>query len=125
MDLGATVLELAGISVPSWMDAQSLVPALRGKEWAGRDHVFSEHARDAILSATELMTMVRNDAYKLVEFVDHDDGQLFDLVHDPWEETNLWESVRYREARADLQQAIRRWRATSELHAAGWMATYR
>lgn len=46
MDLGPTVLELAGIEPPGWMEAESLVPALRGDPWPGREFVFSVHARD-------------------------------------------------------------------------------
>lgn len=122
MDLGPTVLELAGIEPPEWMEAESLVPALRGDAWSGREYAFSEHAKDVILFGTELMTMVRDDRYKLVEFVDHEDGQLFDLVDDPDEERNLWDSAEHAAVRGRLAQATKRWRATSELRTADWMS---
>lgn len=121
MDLGPTVLELAGLDVPGWMEAESLVPALRGAEWAGRDHVFSEHARDMILTGTELMTMVRDDRWKYVEFVDSDDGQLFDMHADPFEEHTLWDAPAGSEAgqaRERLRDVVARWRARSALHTA-------
>lgn len=120
MDLGPTVLELAGIEPPGWMEAESLVPALRGDPWPGREFVFSEHARDKILLGTELMTMVRDDRVKLVEFVDHEDGQLFDLRTDPNELTNLWDDPGYVADRARLRRVIAQWRASSELHTASW-----
>ena len=125
MDLGPTVLELAGVVPPDWMEAESLVPALRGDAWDGRTHVFSEHARDVILFGTALMTMVRDDRYKLVEFVDHEDGQLFDLHADPFEERNLWDSAEHADVRARLGHATKRWRAESELHTASWGAARR
>jgi arylsulfatase len=106
MDLGPTVLELAGIQPPAWMEATSLVPALRGEPWPGRDYVFSEHARDPILFGTELMTMVRDEAMKLVEFADHPDGQLFDLRTHPNEETNRWNEPGYAADRARLRHAV-------------------
>ncbi len=123
MDLGPTVLELAGITPPPWMEAQSLLPALRGAEWLGRTHVFSEHAKDLILTGTELMTMVRGDRWKYVEFVDSDEGQLFDLATDPNEERSLWDSPPESAAgavRAELRDVISRWRALSALHTANF-----
>lgn len=125
MDLGPTVLELAGITPPSWMEAQSLLPALHGESWAGREHVFSEHAKDAILLGTALMTMVRDARYKLVEFIDHEDGQLFDLEHDPFEEHNLWNSAAHADIRTRLATTTKRWRAQSELNTSDWIATNR
>ncbi len=121
MDLGPTVLELAGLTPPSWMEAQSLLPALKGHEWPGRTHVFSEHAKDMILTGTELMTMVRDEYWKYVEFIDSDDGQLFNLETDPNELRNLWNSPADTDAsraRAQLRNVVSRWRATSALHTA-------
>jgi arylsulfatase len=125
MDLGPTVLELAGIEPPEWMEAESLVPALRGDAWTGRDFAFSEHARDVILFGTELMTMVRDDRYKLVEFIDHEDGQLFDLDDDPQEERSLWDSAEHAGIRTHLSGVIARWRAESALHTATWPKPFR
>lgn len=125
MDLGPTILELAGVEVPHWMEAQSLVPALEGRPWPGRTHAFSEHARDFILTETALMTMVRDDRYKLIEFVDDTDGQLFDLARDPNETRNLWDSDEHRATRDGLRRTIATWRAESELHTAGWAASFR
>jgi arylsulfatase A-like enzyme len=125
MDLGPTVLELAGLTPPEWMEAESLLPALHGEEWGGREYAFSEHARDMILQATALMTMVRDESMKLVEFVDSDEGQLFDLEADPWEMRNLWDDPRYAPDRRRLSAAIARWRATSQLRSAPWAARFR
>jgi arylsulfatase len=125
MDLGPTVLELAGLTPPEWMEARSLLPALRGADWPGRDYAFAEHARDMILQRTALMTMVRDDTMKLVEFVDSTEGQLFDLVADPWEEHNLWDDPARAADRTRLSEVIRRWRVDSALHTAGWPAAFR
>jgi arylsulfatase A-like enzyme len=117
MDLGPTVLELAGCAPPVWMEARTLLPALRGEPFAAREVVFSEHARDAILTGTELMTMAREARFKLVEFVDSDEGQLFDLDADPGEERSLWDSPDpdARAAKVRLRAAIADWRARSAL----------
>lgn len=120
MDFAPTILELAGVTPPAWMEADSLVPALSGEEWQGREYVFSEHARDFILTETALMTMVRDARYKLVEFIDYDEGQLFDLQEDPREEINLWNAPEHAATRARLEKAISRWRAESSMHTATW-----
>ncbi|GAA4489434.1 sulfatase family protein [Microbacterium panaciterrae] len=120
MDLAPTILELAGLTAPEWMEAESLVPALKGEAWSGREYVFSEHARDFILTETALMTMARDERYKLVEFIDDDDGQLFDLQMDPKEEFNLWRAPEHLATRTRLEKAIARWRAESSMHTATW-----
>lgn len=127
MDLGPTVLELAGVDVPGWMEARSLLPALRGEPYSGRERVYSEHARDMILTGTELMTMVRDERFKLVEFIDSDQGQLFDLHADPDELTNLWdaEDPASRATKRRLLDDVARWRARSALQTADWAAAIR
>ena len=81
-DLGPTILEAAGVTPPEWMEARSLGPFLRA-EPERRERVFAEHSDDAILEQTEFMTMIREGQWKLVHFVDFDEGQLFDLSSDP------------------------------------------
>lgn len=125
MDIGPTVLDLAGLSTPEWMEARSLLPVLTGQPWEEREYVFSEHARDLILTDTELMTMVRDARYKLVEFVDDDRGQLFDLVADPTEEHDLWRSAEHGDVRRRLREAIATWRARSAMHTARWAKDFR
>lgn len=116
MDLGATILELAGLEVPAHMEAESLIPALDGRDESGRSYVFAEHARDAILTDTEFMTMVRDRRWKLVHFLDEPFGQLFDLEHDPGEEHNLWDDPDHAEERERLLAVLREWVIRSNYH---------
>ncbi len=109
MDLGATILELAGLEAPAYMEAESLLRALEGRDESGRQYVFAEHARDAILTDTEFMTMVRDDRWKLVHFLDEPYGQLFDLECDPGEERNLWDDPAHVHQRERLLAALREW----------------
>ncbi len=125
MDVGPTVLELAGLTPPGWMEAESLLPALAPGAWSGRERVYSEHAGDRILSGTALMTMVFDGRWKLVEYLDPDEGQLFDLETDPHEERDLWGSPSHREVRDALLRDIARWRATSGMTTASWAAPFR
>ena len=118
MDLGPTILELAGCSVPETLEAESMLPALEGKEFPGRDFVFAEQVRDGILTDARFMTMVRNRDWKLVHFLDQTCGQLFDLHDDPDEVNNLWDKAEHVEQQRDMLSVLREWRIRSQLQTA-------
>jgi len=119
-DFGPTVLELAGIEAPRWMEARSLMPYLQGEDAKPRRYVFAEHAGDRILHGTEFMTMIRDHHWKLVHFVDYEEGQLFDLLADPQELHNLWDAPQSEPIRRELVNEILKWRIRSDLKTQGW-----
>lgn len=119
-DFAPTILELAGLPVPTWMEAQSLVPYLDGNECEPRKYVYSEHAGDRILNGTEFMTMIRSQRYKLVHFVDSVEGQLFDMDNDPQEICSLWNSPAHQAIKQELIAEIMNWRIRSSLKTQGW-----
>ena len=115
MDIGPTILELAGASVPDFMEAESLKPHLDGSGGTGRDRIFAELASDLIVDASEFQTMVREGPWKLVYYVDHSEGLLFNLDNDPREVENLWGNPEYDSVRARLIKEIMNWRIRSSL----------
>ncbi|MBI1299785.1 sulfatase-like hydrolase/transferase [bacterium] len=125
MDIGPAILEMAGVSPAAGMEAESLLPALTGAEWAGRDAVFAEHSRDGILQETDMMTMVRTRTWKLVHFLGEPFGQLFDLVNDPGEIENLWDDPAYAAKKQELFNLILEWRIRSGYQTRGWAKAYR
>jgi arylsulfatase A-like enzyme len=125
MDLGPTILELADVEVPHTFEAISLMPALVGADWAGRNYVFAEQAKDGILTGCEFMTMVRNKAWKLVHFLDEPYGQLFDLAQDPDEVHNRWLDPQAAEMKDELLAVLREWRIRSQYQTADWSAEWR
>ncbi|MDA1015511.1 MAG: sulfatase-like hydrolase/transferase [Planctomycetota bacterium] len=125
MDIGPAILELAGIEPPRTMEAQSLLPAMKGEAWTPRDYVYAEHGRDGILQATEFMTMVRSRDWKLVHFIDEPHGQLFNLIDDPDEIRNLWDDPAAAEHKQRLLDELREWRIRSLVHTADWAANFR
>ena len=112
MDIGRTILELAGVEPAANMQAQSLLPALQGEPWRGRELVFAEHPQDTVYGGP-LMTMVRGQRYKLVHFLGQDYGQLFDLEDDPGEERNRWDDEALAEVKQELLLALLNWRIES------------
>jgi arylsulfatase len=126
MDLGPTILELAGCQPPYSMEARSLLPALAGDPaFRGRDAVYAEHARDGTLQGTELMTMVREPRWKLVAFVDSPQGQLFDLERDPEERRNLWDDAAAAAEKNRLLARITDWHLRGAVRTAAWKAPWR
>ena len=125
MDIGPAILELANVPVPPSMEAKSLLPALDGREWEPREYVYAEHGKDHILDGTDFMSMVRDREWKLVHFIDEDEGQLFDLVNDPDEVKNLWNSPEHADKKQELLAELREWHVRSRVHTAAWAANFR
>ncbi len=125
MDIGPSILELAGLTPPAGMEAESLLPALQGEEWSGRDVVFAEHSRDGILQETDMMTMVRTRTWKLVHFLDEPFGQLFDLVNDPGEIHNLWGDPACADKQQELLNLLLEWRIRSGYQTRDWAKNHR
>jgi arylsulfatase len=77
--------------------------------------VFSEQAGDVAMTGAKLITMVRDDRWKAVFIHGAEDGQLFDLEHDPAEENNLWGLQAHAETKQYLKDAMFNWRQNSLL----------
>jgi arylsulfatase A-like enzyme len=120
MDIGPTILDLAGLPVPDWMDARTLMPVVRRETSTLRPYVIAEHFRDLILTATERMTMIRDERWKLVQFQDSDEGQLFDLVADPDEIRNTWDEPSAQDIKRTLIDRIGEWRSVTADSAREW-----
>ena len=121
MDFAPTILDIAGVDIPEWMEAESLVNLLTGAPAPKRTLVFSEHSNDEILKGTQFMTMVRSEEWKLVHFVDSDEGQLFNLNSDPDERNNLWSDDAFKAIRQDLMNELLNWRIRSSLQTQGFV----
>ncbi|MEM1227983.1 MAG: sulfatase-like hydrolase/transferase [Planctomycetota bacterium] len=126
MDIGATILDWAGIEVPADWEAVSLCDALESPStYVGRSHVYCEQSRDAVLTGCEFMTMVRTRTHKLVHFLDQPCGQLFDLSVDPDEVDDHWNDPDYANVQNDLLSELREWRIRSGLHTKNWCESWR
>jgi arylsulfatase A-like enzyme len=125
MDIGPTLLEIADVRIPDTMEAQSLAAPLAGDDWKPREYVYAEHGRDGILDSTDFMTMVRDERWKLVHFVDEDEGQLFDLETDPNEMVNLWRDPDAVAEKDRLLKEMLEWRVRSLVHTAPWASNFR
>jgi arylsulfatase A-like enzyme len=107
MDIGASVLDWAGVTPEVPMQAQSLRPATTDANWNGRDYVIAEHGRDMFLHDIEKVMMLRTARWKWVSFDDSTCGQLFDLRNDPEEYHNLWDDPAHVAIKTALKAAAK------------------
>jgi len=90
IDLAPTILDLAGLPVPDWMQGRSAAPLLRGERPADwRTSVYYRYYHDPGHHNTRAHYGVRTATHKLIHYWKNDAWELFDLVKDPTEQHNL------------------------------------
>ncbi len=124
-DLGSTILDYAGVTIPESFESISLRPALEGETFEGRPFVTCEQGRDNNQNHADLINMIRTPHRKLVHFLGHSDGQLFDLDADPKEYKNLWNDPGHAVVKRDLFATLFEWRIESGHRTRDWAAEYR
>ena len=102
MDLMPTFLDMAGVSVPSALDAQSLAPLLRNPQADWSDVVFAEfHGHHFPYP----QRMIRSHTHKLV-VNPPDINELYDLQVDPYELNNVYGHRAYTDVQRGLMTRL-------------------
>ena len=122
IDLLPTLLDLLGQTPPSHLQGKSLAPVLRGEadlsdndvvvQWNGT----SEELPDRFLGSAAINRMnalprrciITPDRWKLA-LCAGDQGELFDLINDPHEMTNLFDDPAQRDRVIDMAARLRVW----------------
>ena len=107
IDLAPTILELAGLEKPTYMQGESMLKLISGKKdnsW--RKSIFYEYyVDDAWPFAGPDQVAVRTKKYKLVDnFLDDDIDELYDLINDPGEMKNLINDSNYNSIEKELRE---------------------
>lgn len=99
LDLYPTLCELAGVPIPASVEGKSFLTALKGEDCHTRE--------DLYFTYTGLIRSVKTKQFKLIEYKKARAAtQLFDLINDPLELTNLIDDRRYAEVVADLKKRM-------------------
>ena len=93
IDLPSTLLEVAGLEIPYYMQGKSLAALLKGESDPGfhKPYVISEFNDAVDLPNASHATMYYDGRYKSIMYHDQNLGELFDLESDPGEFDNLWD----------------------------------
>lgn len=108
LDLTATIVELAGLEQPDYMQGRTLIPLLTNPDAKDnhREFVRSEYfdALDPLFTGGNgaFATMYRDRQFKLSVYHGHGLGELYDLENDPWEFNDLWNNPEYTTVKAEL-----------------------
>ncbi|MGH9276401.1 MAG: sulfatase family protein [Acidimicrobiales bacterium] len=104
IDLAATIAEVAGVSIPP-TDGTSLVPLLTSSATSWRDDFLIEHLSAAVDShqtdKVPTFCAVRNHTHIYVKYQTGEE-ELYDLIADPFELTNLASDPTYESIRAAM-----------------------
>jgi arylsulfatase A-like enzyme len=107
-DLYATILDVAGIPVSRVNDSYSLKPLFSDEAAAsGRTHAFSEIST----GTTQRRYGLRDSRFKLVNNLGQ--WELYDLVVDPHEASNVYGQAAYAAVRASLEAQVAALKATA------------
>ncbi len=107
IDLAPSLLDLAGLDAPQFMDGESFVPILRDARAPGRTAWMYEYFMDYPYAVPETRA-VRTDRHKYVEYEGRRPAELFDLVADPKEMTNLYRTPEGQTLLPALKEALSR-----------------
>jgi len=98
IDIAPTILELAGVCMPKWMEGRSLLPLLEGKSLEARPIFSMELGRNRVIGnhpLTKYSIAVWDGDYKLIYYSGWEGKktELFDLSSDPGETENIFKKT--------------------------------
>jgi arylsulfatase A-like enzyme len=103
LDVAPTLLELAGVKVPTGVQGRSLVRLLSGEAQRVRDTFLFEYYGEQLIPVVPSFVGVRSAGQKYVRYLAGSDEELYDLGTDAFELTNL----AARPEAAGIKQALR------------------
>lgn len=110
LDFAETILDIAGVKIPSDMQGLSMVPVLKGKTPANwrKEHYYHYYEYPAVHSVKRHYG-ISTERYKLIHYYyDIDEWELFDLKTDPQEMKNVYNDPAYTSVKTDLHKRLKK-----------------
>lgn len=124
IDVAPTLLELAGVTAPAWMQGDSWKPLLSGDDAGWREDFLYEWFEYPAVHCARKHRGVRTRRWKLIHFWEQpDEWALYDLQTDPHELVNLVDRPEHADRVTRLKQRITQLRAqTGDVDPPGYLA---
>ena len=109
IDHAATLLDYAGIDIPAEIQGTSIRPLCEGEspdDW--RESVYYHYYQSTGWHIVKKHYGVRTDRYKLINFYEDNEWELYDLENDPNELTNEYANADYAQIVLDMKVELRR-----------------
>lgn len=108
IDYAPTILELAGVTVPSDMQGESMIPLMKGNKKAGRKSLYYHFYESTDDHSVSKHYGVRNKRYKLIHFYDPiDTWELYDLKKDKNEMKNVINDPSYAKVLNNMMEELK------------------
>lgn len=107
IDIAPTFLEAANLKAPAYMDGQSFLPLLEGRQTNWRTGLLYEYYWERNFPQTPTMHALRGDRYKYIHY--HglwDTDELYDLQQDPQESRNLINSEEHQQIASQMNKQL-------------------
>ncbi|MCA9040754.1 MAG: DUF4976 domain-containing protein, partial [Planctomycetaceae bacterium] len=109
LDFAETFLDAAGVRIPEEMQGRSLKPLMNGstpEDW--RDSLYYQYYEYPAVHMVHKHKGVRTDRYKLMDFYEINERELYDLEQDPLELNNVYGQPQVKTVQAKLEQELER-----------------
>jgi arylsulfatase A-like enzyme len=115
IDFAETFLDIAGAKIPADMQGQSLKPVFADQtpaDW--RTSVYYHYYEFPGAHSVAKHYGVRTDRYKLINFYENKEWEMFDLQTDPHELNSVHDNPQYQEVRKRMEAELQKLRAQYE-----------
>ncbi|NNE92051.1 MAG: DUF4976 domain-containing protein, partial [Verrucomicrobiales bacterium] len=108
LDYAETFLDIAGAPIPDDMQGKSLVPLLKGEklEKPFRDAIYYHYYEYPSVHMIPRHNGVRTDRYKLMQFYEFGEWEMYDLEKDPDELRNVYGDPEYAEVQKMMKEKL-------------------